>query len=222
MIKQVFLRWLVGCWEQLLPDQTLVRQLRDKSKHWCNILLVLIIIIFIQFLPDTQLAQNQFVFSLFRSENIQSWIFLQNSHKNKLWMLHYLLYIIIQKWIPAMGCLDAVLEMREAGSHDWKGGSSGRDFTGLCCEGFCLQCLSSYCCISCRAEHDTVASRQKQNWALGEGCHHEEGAPTLLFLMVASEPSASDESQSESPNCSGFWGGKKKHTNIKTDPQQLK
>lgn len=30
--------------------------------------------------------------------------------------------------------------------------------------------------------------------------HHEEGAPTLLFLIVASEHSASDESQSESPN----------------------
>lgn len=34
--------------------------------------------------------------------------------------------------------------------------------------------------------------------------HHEEGAPTLLFLIVASEHSASDESQSESPNCNGF------------------
>lgn len=34
----------------------------------------------------------------------------------------------------------------------------------------------------------------------GVGFHHEEGAPTLLFLMVASEHSASDESQSESPN----------------------
>lgn len=30
-------------------------------------------------------------------------------------MLHYLLYIIIQKGIPAMGCLDAVLEMRGNG-----------------------------------------------------------------------------------------------------------
>lgn len=29
-------------------------------------------------------------------------------------MLHYLLYIIIQKGIPAMSCLDAVLTMREA------------------------------------------------------------------------------------------------------------
>lgn len=36
------------------------------------------------------------------------------------------------------------------------------------------------------------------------GFHHEEGAPALLFLMVASEHSASDESQSVSPNCSGF------------------
>lgn len=34
--------------------------------------------------------------------------------------------------------------------------------------------------------------------------YQEEGAPTLLFLMVASEHSASEESQSESPNCSGF------------------
>lgn len=39
---------------------------------------------------------------------------LQNSDKNKLCMLHYLLYIIIQKGIPAMSCLDAVLTMREA------------------------------------------------------------------------------------------------------------
>lgn len=28
-------------------------------------------------------------------------------------MLHYLLYIIIQRGIPAMRCLDAVLKMRE-------------------------------------------------------------------------------------------------------------
>lgn len=30
-------------------------------------------------------------------------------------MLHYLLYIIIQKGIPAMGCLDAVLKMSSNG-----------------------------------------------------------------------------------------------------------
>ena len=35
-------------------------------------------------------------------------------------MLHYLLYIIIQKGIPAMGCLDAVLEMRETGFYEGK------------------------------------------------------------------------------------------------------
>lgn len=34
-------------------------------------------------------------------------------------------------------------------------------------------------------------------------CYHVEGGP-LLFLMVASEHSASEESQSESPNCRGF------------------
>lgn len=33
--------------------------------------------------------------------------------------------------------------------------------------------------------------------------YHVEGGP-LLFLMVASEHSASEESQSESPNCRGF------------------
>lgn len=33
--------------------------------------------------------------------------------------------------------------------------------------------------------------------------YHEEGGP-LLVLMVASEHSASEESQSESPNCRGF------------------
>lgn len=35
-------------------------------------------------------------------------------------MLHYLLYITIQKGIPAMGCLDAVLEMRETWFYEGK------------------------------------------------------------------------------------------------------
>lgn len=56
----------------------------------------------------------------------------------------------------------------------------------------------------CRAKWDTMASRRKTGTDSRGGSHHEEGAPTLLFLMVASEHSASDESQSESPNCSGF------------------
>jgi len=42
------------------------------------------------------------------------------------------------------------------------------------------------------------------------GFHREEGAPALLFLMVASEHSASDVSQSESPNCSGFCEKKRR------------
>lgn len=36
------------------------------------------------------------------------------------------------------------------------------------------------------------------------GAHQEEGAHGCLFLMVASEHSASEVSQSESPKCSGF------------------
>lgn len=48
--------------------------------------------------------------------------------------------------------------------------------------------------------------RQKRR-ALRSWCntrvHQVEGGP-LLFLMVASEHSASEVSQSESPNCSGF------------------
>lgn len=36
-------------------------------------------------------------------------------------MLHYLLYNIIQKGIPAMGCLYAVLKMRGNGVHGKKG-----------------------------------------------------------------------------------------------------
>lgn len=40
-------------------------------------------------------------------------------------MLHYLLYIIIQKGIPAMGCLDVVLEMRETGFYEEKVGVEG-------------------------------------------------------------------------------------------------
>lgn len=36
------------------------------------------------------------------------------------------------------------------------------------------------------------------------GAHQDEGAQGCLFLMVASEHSASDVSPSESPKCSGF------------------
>lgn len=100
-----------------------------------------------------------FISSLFRSEKFHSsWIFLQNSDKNKLWTLNYLLYIIIQKGIPAMGCLNAVLD------EGW--GSYGRDYIGRCYRELCFQCLSSYCCIFCRAEKDMMASRQERWWAL--------------------------------------------------------
>ncbi len=85
-----------------------------------------------------------------------------------------------------------------------EGGDSGRDCTGLCYRELCLQCCPLIAVFFCGAEWDTTASRQKQKQASGV-FHHEEGAPTLLFLMVASEHSASDESQSESPNCRGFW-----------------
>lgn len=117
-------------------------------------------------------------------------------------MLHYLLYIIIQKGIPAMGCLDAVLEMGGGEGYEGKG-SSGRDCMGLCYLELCLQCCPLIAVFS--------AGQNGTRWPPGKnrtepwgGFHHEEGAPTLLFLMVASEHSASDESQSESPNCSGF------------------
>lgn len=56
------------------------------------------------------------------------------------------------------------------------------------------------------------------------GFHHEEGAPTLLFLMVASEHSASDVSQSESPNWSGFYERDERdgHRNISTEGSYFK
>lgn len=118
-------------------------------------------------------------YSLFRSETIQkSWIFLQNADKNKLWMLHYLLYIIIQKGIPAMGCLDAVLEMRVL----WKERGGGwRGFWERLHGGFCYRELlftlsSSYCCVFCRAEWDTTASRQKKQ-------NKTEASPRAGFTM---------------------------------------
>lgn len=136
-------------------------------------------------------------------------------------MLHYLLYIIIQKGIPAMGCLDAVLEMREAGFYERKdgvGGGSGRDCMGLCYRELCLQC--------CPLIAVFPAGQSVTRWPPGknrtkpwDGFHHEEGAPTLLFLMVASEHSASDESQSESPNCSGFWGKNERDAHQETSAQ---
>lgn len=56
--------------------------------------------------------------------------------------------------------------------------------------------------LQSRVEHDGPPGKNgAEPW--GE-FYHEEGAPTLLFLIVASEHSASDESQSESPNWSGF------------------
>lgn len=132
-------------------------------------------------------------------------------------MLHYLLYIIIQKGIPAMGCLDAVLEMREAGIYkrkDWGGGLKGD--LGEIAWGFAIRELCLQCCPLIAvfpAGHSVTrwppGKNRTEPW---DGFHHEEGAPTLLFLMVASEHSASDESQSESPNWSGFWRENKKHT----------
>lgn len=84
---------------------------------------------------------------------------------------------------------------------------------GLCYKELCLQCCPLIAVFS--------AGQSGTQWPPGKnrtepwgGFHHEEGAPTLLFLMVASEHSASDESQSESPNCSGFW---EKNEKEKTD-----
>lgn len=78
----------------------------------------------------------------------------------------------------------------------------------LCYRELCLQCCSLiavFPALQCVAWQPP--SKRRTNYQRGD-FHHEEGAPTLLFLMVASEHSASEESQSESPNCSGFW---KKH-----------
>lgn len=89
-----------------------------------------------------------------------------------------------------MGCLDAVrLRMddgRKRGSLlDW-----GR--------GVLLELLLS------RAGRRVEGSRRRLAESPEERSrYHVEGGP-LLFLMVASEHSASEESQSESPNCRGF------------------
>lgn len=73
---------------------------------------------------------------------------------------------------------------------------------------FCLHCrplIAVFSAGQSGTRRPPGKKNKKQNrsqpWG---GFHHEEGAPTLLFLMVASEHSASDVSQSESPNWSGF------------------
>lgn len=104
-----------------------------------------------------------------------------------------------------MGCLDAVLEMRETWFYEGKGrggGGSGRDCMGLCYRELCLQCR--LIAVFSAGQSGTRWPPGKEQNQAQRAFHHEEGAPTLLFLMVASEHSASDESQSESPNCRGF------------------
>lgn len=119
-------------------------------------------------------------------------------------MLHYLLYIIIQKGIPALGCLDGGLEVKGQERKRGKGAYRRERLHGALLWETLFTVWPSYCCSSCRGWMSTTASRQEENRTLG-GFHHEEGAPGLLFLMVASEHSASDESPSESANCRGFW-----------------
>lgn len=92
--------------------------------------------------------------------------------------------------------------------------SSGIDCMRLCYRELCLQCCSLiavFPALQCVAWQPP--SKRRTNYQRG-GFHHEEGAPTLLFLMVASEHSASEESQSESPNCSGFWKKHKQRQNV--------
>lgn len=82
---------------------------------------------------------------------------------------------------------------------------SGRDCLRLCYRELCLRCCSLIAVFPAgQSEAWQPPSKRRTTYQRGD-FHHEEGAPTLLFLMVASEHSASEESQSESPNCSGFW-----------------
>lgn len=81
-------------------------------------------------------------------------------------MFHYLLYIIIQKGIPAMGCLGAVLEMRGNVSHEVKGREEvlGQTAWGSAIgRELCSQCHPLIAVVFYRAEWDMMASRQKQN-----------------------------------------------------------
>lgn len=121
-------------------------------------------------------------------------------------MLHYLLYIIIQRGIPAMSCLDAVLTMRGTGFYDSQDGGwrlvLGEIARGSAIGSFVLQ---GHSLIAVFPAGQSVARQPPSTRTNDQRAvfHHEEGGPTL-FLMVASEHSASEESQSESPNCSGF------------------
>lgn len=57
----------------------------------------------------------------------------------------------------------------------------------------------------CLQQASIIAVVSSEGSGVGSRAHQEEGAQGCLFLMVASEHSASDVSQSESPKCSGFW-----------------
>lgn len=125
-------------------------------------------------------------------------------------MLYYLLYIINQKGIPAMGLPGCIARRREA---EVGGGMMLRmrgDYAGLCYrESFVLYDVLLLLCFLWSPLIWVWWPPGKKNkptdpTPCGE-FHHDDGAPTLLFLMVVSEHSASDESQSESPNWSGFW-----------------
>lgn len=118
-------------------------------------------------------------------------------------MLHYLLYII-----PAMSCLDAVLTMREPGFYQSQDGGwslvLGEIAWSSAIGSFVLQSRSLIAVFSAGQSVAWQPLSKRTNNQRAD-FHHEEGAPTLLFLMVASEHSASEESQSESSNWSGFW-----------------
>lgn len=76
--------------------------------------------------------------------------------------------------IPAMGCLGAVLEMREAGIYKRKRRAfevgSGRDCMRLLLmRELCLRRLSSYCCISCRGTVSHGGLQAKTDASPGTG-----------------------------------------------------
>lgn len=106
-----------------------------------------------------------------------------------------------------MGCLDAVLDEGRMGFYEGRG-RRRRGFLGKITLDFAIGSfvyngvLLLLCFLRSRVGHDGPPGKNRTE-PQGE-FYHEEGAPTLLFLMVASEHSASDESQSESPNWSGF------------------
>lgn len=120
------------------------------------------------------------------------------SDKNKR-MFRHLLYMDFKgdslPWVACMPCCKHEGLWKEKGCVFGGGRGSGRD------------CYEELCFLIAVPPTRQNGTQQPPCTNCREPCealHHEEGAPALLFLMVASEHSASEESQSESPNCSGL------------------